>query len=295
MAPPDGGDGGVDACAPASACTFVPGSPWLGPVAVYVGAGTPPACSGGYATTVFAGNDGLDGGPATCSQCVCGMPQSGGCTATTTLSFFTDSMCTAPCGMPETLMPSSCGSVDTNGCPSDPYVQAAVPAPHGSCTATGGDASAPPVAWTTSGVACGPTAPLSTGGCSGDDVCLLTPPPAFNLGLCLYQAGAGLACPGAYPTAHVLYATTDDSRQCTACTCDYAGACKPVVDVFGDMTCTNDLGATGSACFGLGSSGHYAASKNPVAATETCTVTPDAGTPTGTVTPASPTTFCCNL
>jgi hypothetical protein len=295
--------GKPDAPADASPCSTpfacVPAVPagWSGPVELYAGSDPPPPCGARFAGPTFDGHDGLDAGAATCG-CTCGAPQDAGCLSPT-LSFQLSTTCKAlgqPCAS-VTLSPDTCTLVDNTTKCANMIVDVSGPdaAPNsGSCPPMP-TIAVPQISWTAAGRACAPTQPPDQGSCPTGSLCAPTPSSPFGRSLCIVQTG-DVACPTTgYTAKQGFYASADDTRGCTACTCDAVTG----------VTCTGDVttySSTDQTCTGSPITHHLPFSCNPVqqrgdfqltltASGGACT--PSTVAPTGVAMATQPLTFCC--
>lgn len=284
-------------CPASQTCAPPPGNGWQGPVALYEGNASAPACAGSWTKSVLTGNDALVAGNASCAQCNCG-PSSGATPNVTDFFLYNSSAqgCNGVDCPSNGNAPSggagTCVSSAPPGCSSAVYADPACVMNPGTCTPSGGALMAPPPAWGINGVACGQATP-STTSCTGTaGTCVPTPPSTYNLGLCIYQAGLPSSCPGPYPKMHVLYQAAKDTRNCSACSCVYAGLCITNTEYCTDSACTqNCIGIPNATC-GTITQGSYLRINAPTVQDDYCT--PQGGALDGGVVPATPTTFCCN-
>src|ERR1019366_9094755 len=79
------------------------------------------------------------------------------------------------------------------------------------------------------------------GGCAATAQCVAKPSAPYG-GPCVYQAG-DLKCPSGYPTKHLYYKGTVDSRDCTACTCGApsGGSCTGSISLYSGPSCGGSL------------------------------------------------------
>ena len=282
------------ACQPAFLCASAAPAGWSGPVDLFdADVGAPPACAAPYATLAFDGTADPIAPPATCG-CTCSPPSTASC-GNVTVSFFFDSSCKNPCaGSPVTVTP---GGACVTGCPGALTMRASLPTATGGTCAGNASTSLPPIGWGHTARAC--AAPMSDapGGCGAGALCVARPTTPSPSVLCVWRSG-DVACPGApYSVRSVYFTGVNDTRACTACTCDapggltcaasqistYAdGECpsNPAGSIVGDGGCVSAPGSTSVVRAGPSSPSGSGCTPNPVSAT-------------GTVVPTGPTTVCC--
>ncbi len=275
------GDGGV--CAPMAP------SGWMGPVALYTGAGTAPACAGG-ATSLFDGMGMLMAPPATCSSCSCDAA-SVSC-ATPVVSIYEAPSCSGTAST--TVTPATSCTMEAQLFAA--MVSVAPPALSGCAPGTSTPTLTPP-SWGMVARACPVT---GTGGCSGTESCIPARPSSTSV--CVMQPGTATACPAGYPSGpQTFYTGVNDSRGCSACTCSTpSGAtcaiASPAVDTYQNPGCgTPDaMLSANNSCTTVAGDLYL-----ELVATPTLTGAPSCvaggGTPTGMATgdPATATSFCC--
>ncbi|MFO0554828.1 MAG: hypothetical protein U0271_41005 [Polyangiaceae bacterium] len=303
----------------------------FGYAAVFHGSmGQDPACPDGTTMEVYGGNDGLTNTTATCSACGCGTP------AWTDCEFLSGDIATggsdydpvkpgiqpirvrdAACGVGATnfitlTVPSAWDGTCTTGadeappgltnCPGgvcNQSVEVAAAKPTGgTCNTTGGAPTGPTPTWTQAVKACRAETGLT--GCSGGQTCVPRPATPYVDRICIGKAG-DQTCPGVFTDKVTSFGAIDDSRDCTACSCNAAtgGSCKLTVGVYADNltdTCaTQDTTIESGKCSTLTSNPRVKgrnATLMTAPAGGSCTVA-GGGTPTGAVAAASETTFCC--
>ncbi|HSN98295.1 MAG TPA: hypothetical protein VLS89_08350 [Candidatus Nanopelagicales bacterium] len=129
------------------------------------------------------------------------------------------------------------------------------------------------------------------------------PPPGFRQ--CIMHLvpddGSGVQCPADYPDLHVFYASVEDERACTECTCTQTAPpqCEVLFSTYQDQTCGQVLLSTvvatnPTACWDIASP---TATLGSMAATWTMnepgSCEPSGGASIGEVKPKGPRTFCC--
>ncbi|HEY2511320.1 MAG TPA: hypothetical protein VGI39_10710 [Polyangiaceae bacterium] len=286
-------DCGDPACQPAFLCAAVAPAGWSGPVDLFdADSGVPPACASPYAAAAFDGTADPIAPPATCG-CTCNPPSSATC-GSVTVGFFFDSSCKNACtGTPVTVTP---GGACVTGCPGALTMRASPPAATGGTCTGNASKSVPPLGWGHTARACAPGTTDAPGGCGAGALCVARPPAPFAPALCVWRAG-DLACPaGPYAVRSVYYAGANDTRDCTACTCDASGqTCSaaqistyadgecpsnPAGTILGDGSCVSAPGSTSVVRAGPSSPSASGCTPKPVSAT-------------GTVVPTGATTVCC--
>jgi len=148
------------------------------------------------------------------------------------------------------------------------------------------------VTYANSYAACSYDGPSDTGGCTSGAQCVQSP---SNGKTCVYQTG-DVACPPAtYTSKTLFYATIDDTRGCSTCTCTAtAGTCTGTINVYNVAGCGGSPIATistNSACTAT-SSAKSAVATSLTTNPGTCGNNGTGG-PTGSVTSTSPVTVCC--
>jgi hypothetical protein len=310
-----GGDSGDDGGLACGTCVEGAAAMWTGPLLLWVGSDQKdaPPCP------VSAGNRSYEGyggpqAPTDCGTCMCGSP-SGSCTLPTTMTANAASCALTSGSTPHTSFdPSSgwTGACDSNEaipsgklCGGVDCVQSLTIGPlavtESGCTPSQPPAQIPPT-FTTFGRACSsqqwPSCPNSTA-----DLCVSDPPSGFHV--CIgFDSVADTPCPLVpgypYQEKFVFYSGFDDTRSCSACTCDApAGStCSSKLSIYTDGACSDlaysaTVDATGPVCHDLpaGSPLGSTAASPPTYTAGACS--PDGGVPSGAATPLMPATFCC--
>ncbi len=289
----DDGDGKIDCadedCA-ARTCLGEAPDGWSGPVALYVGADKPPACSGDYAQAAMRGGTGASGDPAQCSTCTC--TASSGCASylsfgAATQSDCSDAACVATADTGCVELSSSCLS----GSGSSFYLKTQLPPGIGGCEPSAQTPTITDPTWEQNVLACAPADTLRRGGCSPGNVC--APQGPFAGPYCIVQQG-DVACPaGPYSDKRVYYTAINDTRDCSPCSCD--SDCSYSWNVYddADTSCGSALASKTSAgeCVPVTpSSGKV---RVGVAITGSGGCTPGGGTPEGSAQADTPFTACC--
>jgi hypothetical protein len=302
----DGGDSGsvlmnLITCGTNERCAPAPPAGWTGPVTLYQGAPDAgvPSCGTGYQSApVFQGNGGLVAAAASCTACTC---TPGGMCSPPELTFYSDPMCSTPCGTPESLAEGVCVPASA-GCTS---FQIASPTFTGTaCAQAGGSRSGASPSWSLTANACTTASPPVPGSCPSGQLCLPSPEASQIAGFCVEQSGE-VACPAsAYSVQHVYFHGASDTRDCSVCTCTTTS--QPACSIAGggfpypDSTCEVPAAipfVVPTRCAPtttFDSAVAFEISDNMLAMQPaTCMAAPGGGQPTGTVTTTSPTTFCC--
>jgi hypothetical protein len=291
-------DAGVEAAPPprcATACLSIP-APWQGPLAIFEGMGSPlpasPACAAPYPTLSYEGHASPDAGPAQCS-CTCGAAAGVTCGGAT-VTFYSDTACTKPCGTPATAPERTCTKLDATGCAAPHFTVSAQEPTGGSCTPAT-TKNVPVATWQASVRLCATSATPGAVGCDAGAVCVPASASPFEAQTyCVFQGGVQ-TCPAAFPVSHVYYAASADTRDCSPCSCSSPGGATcsgATLDTFGTTSCTNLVNyfPVPSACARLPGV-HAALLDGGVASGGACT--PDGGQATGSFSATTPTTVCC--
>jgi hypothetical protein len=295
-AAPDGPLFDPDACSGANTCAPIAPAGWQGPLVLWAGSGTPPACDSFY-LPFFSGGTGLSAGAAQCT-CSCGTPAGASC-GPVTLQFGT-SNCTTACGSSGGAMsvtPGMCTSVQamTTACGTGAGANILGSTATGGACVPDGSVIVPPAQWATQAVACTPSA-QSPAGCAAGEQCVPAPPTSFQTGFCIVKAGTN-TCPPPFTNQHLYYADFSDSRGCSPCTC---GAPSGVdcnagahASTWGNAQCAAnpglDLTPLPVACATFGTS-HYL---KITTAPDGGSCAPDGGASTGAAMAQDLTTVCC--
>jgi hypothetical protein len=289
--------GGGFACAPA----VPPG--WHGPYELYAGSTPPPGCGAGYSGPLLDGYAGVSASPATCG-CACG-PSTGVQCSSPNLTFYSSS---TTCSLAESctaapLVQGACTRVDvSSACLSMLGVVMSLPqsvASQGSCAPVPTQ-DVPPPSWATLARACGTAEPQVQADCAGAGVCVPAPSSPFKAAFCIEQSGALATCPAAdgsvgYSSRFVYFATIDDTRACSACTCGLVtgASCSGSVTQFqsSDGSCGN-----GQIVYPLGQTCDPVQQPADLELSVTASggaCAPSPSGPTGSATPSNAMTFCC--
>jgi hypothetical protein len=239
---------------------------------------SPPPCGANWSGASSALHDGLQAPDAQC-DCACsaivacsvqGTPVSGAAPCSTS----------PPVGSPQTFLSDQCEAIshtfDLN-------------VPDASATCMAAQTVGLPIGWSRNAVACASSIAGSPP----------SPDPGFTL--CVRYDG-DVACPsGPYSKRAVEYASVNEMRECTACTCEHPSniSCGDggTWTVYTDPSCTNiwDDGAgvyvAPGSCRGP-VAGAQSAKYHAASPSAACAVS-QLGQPTGSAAPLQPTTFCC--
>jgi hypothetical protein len=266
---------------------------WTGPVVLWEGSGSAPACGSGF-NPVYDGGGSAPTTTATCS-CTCGSPTGVTCSAPV-LSFNAKNNCHGmACGM-VSLSEGACTDVGSAGASCGSLSAGSSTASGGTCAA---DASTtvPPWSWGSLAEACKPSA-LSGPACGAGGQCMQLLPSPFEAHVCVLMQGTS-GCPGGgYDISRVYYGGAQDTRGCSSCSCGSPATgvdcnANAQVVLWSSTGCdagTTLVSALPSSC------------ETPVFKTQgaTFTTTPTGGTctpvggqATGGIVPQDPTTICC--
>ena len=154
----------------------------------------------------------------------------------------------------------------------------------------------PEPSWSEAAV-CEPEAEPRAGGCAEGNTCLPLPENAdFVQGICVWQAG-DVDCPEGFEEKFLLSDSDDsftDTRDCSACGCEFGGQCSAQTDVYTDAACAF-LGVTithtSGGCTTIPGDQTGAALLWSVGPVGGCT--PTGGATGGVVPDSAPTTVCC--
>lgn len=285
--PPPSCDGNF-ACVPA-----VPAG-WTGPLELYSGSQSPPACTTDFAQSV-GGFDLLQAPPAMCG-CACGA-------STITckppvMDFFNSMTCGSSVACASVfLTPGQCTTVDERSACNVPLMDITL-LPGGqsmSDCAPQGTVAVPAYTWGLQARGCESTIAPAQVDCGSGQICAPKPEAGFDHQLCVGHAG-DVACPGGgYGVKHRFFTSVVDTRACSACTCGppSGGSCDFSVTSFtsSDLTCSGGAITYGSStkCAGVAQPADFRLTMFPT--NGSCG--PSTSAPTGTATPTGPVTVCC--
>ncbi len=197
-------------------------SGWLGPVVLWSGAGTPPACEGAWATSALDAYADLSAPAATCTCGDCG-PSTGESCAPIEATFWTNATCSgAPCGSASL---TTCTDVMNGSCSdSVSYTTATSPPTGGSCAP---QTTVNPLtsSWGLNARLCAYSDAQAVGNC-GPDTNLVCPSASYGAHVCIYTEGPS-SCPSPYDSPSTFYQSIAESRSCV-CTCSApsGGSCS---------------------------------------------------------------------
>jgi hypothetical protein len=289
----DNCDGKIDCADPVCqgagyACTVAAPNGWNGPVAWFNATGdTIPSCAGPYATQASGGHAGINAPQAQCS-CGCTGPTNVQCNQVG-VNYYSDTNCqtnVGGAGLPTNFCVNTGSGSSVSG-------QAQATAFNGTC-GTNPSKTLPSISWANSESVCTYNAPTDTGGCNSGALCMQQPTGGAYAKACVWQNG-DVACPGTpYTQKSVFYASVDDQRNCSTCTCTAsAGTCTAQVTVY------NAAGCTSSTFIGIATDGscHQFAGVSAIAGAisvnpGTCSAGTTGG-PTGAASATGPVTVCC--
>jgi len=148
----------------------------------------------------------------------------------------------------------------------------------------------PPVQWTSAATMC--AAPARGGDC-GEERCTAEPPEGLESSLCISRDGEN-ECPGGdYTQRSVYYRSNEDTRTCSACTCDGAASCGGELRTFNDFGCPAG-GGTGfplNSCEQMPVSADYSVGASVTGNAANCSAADV--TSMGEATPTGAVTVCC--
>jgi hypothetical protein len=196
-----------------------------------------PDCPGDFATPIDLGGSGPQGAPAICSACSCSVPDTA-CTAT--LSAYRNSRCDMRPNVATPERGSGC-TILSGGFAPRSYLASAPSLDAAACAPVGGEATVPPLSWTTRARVCAMTS--AGDGCAHGGRCAPSRADVpFLGGICVWRDGEH-ACPAGYDDRHVFAQTPVDTRGCTPCSCGQLSAtCTMTTTLFSDFSCTDAVG-----------------------------------------------------
>jgi hypothetical protein len=224
--------------------------------------------------------------------CTCA-PVGGSCTGAHTLTVATDATCTTgtvtrTLQVPEaqcTAIPGGSVAVPNSG-----YAKLTPPTPPTSCTPSvaGGPSTAP----LTDGRTC--AVPAVGAGCNRQQVC--APRAAGELALCVTAPGK-TECPADFPNRQSAGTGGDDTRACSACTCEPT-PCATSATVYTHQNCntgggnrTQTLSADGE-CTAFSDTNFGEAARFTATSTSGCAIDAESA-PSGALTLTNERTICC--
>jgi hypothetical protein len=221
------------ACAGGGTCASAAPAGWSGPFAINTA--SPPndgqLCPPGWDAGPFGGI-GLDAAAASCNcDCV-----AGAASCTISVSYYGDQGCTTP-----VITGASDGGCDDLATGMGHGFVRAVGMPTGASCTPQENYVVPAATWATASVMCAP--PVVADQCA-DGPCVPPPPPGFADAWCVVADG-DVPCPaGPYDVRTVMASGVDDTRACTPCGCDLAGAvqCTGEIVEYTDLFCIVPVG-----------------------------------------------------
>lgn len=275
------------------ACADPAPSGWTGPVIVKDGADA--ACDGAFSEELFRGGAQPSFEPAVCSTCSC-TTSSVSCGPASASVAITDAgacdlACTSTKSVPDggcvTFGAADVGAACVGGVPMFASATALAGAWSGTCEPSAQTPSKPAASFSDSAVVCGP--PGVGAGCDEGRGCVQT----AEGQRCIAHDG-DIACPAGFPQRTLRFATLDDTRDCTPCSCA-DGSCDGALEAHASADCSGAMSGdkpTGAAsCDALGTGAALSLRYLPDASASACSAVPS--TPTGDVVGASPFTVCC--
>jgi hypothetical protein len=182
------------------------------------------------------GRNDFEAKPPSCAECACGPPEGMACERALVL-FGEGQNCGGTVVLHRALANSCTLPVLPAAAQRGARWQA--PAEGGTCEARAlGDSIVPPLTWRRQALLCADG--LQGAGCRSG-ACFPRPAAPFHLGTCVVRDG-DVPCPAGYPHRAFYYADSDDTRDCTPCSCAQpAGAsCTGSVTVSTDLVCSTD-------------------------------------------------------
>jgi hypothetical protein len=277
-------------------CTDAPPAGWAGPLAYWDAvAMTRPSCAGNYTGAATDLMSGISAPPATCG-CSCSGSGPEVCGNAPGGLWDGNGSCNVAC--PGAVSVQNGGACLPTGCnPATTIVSASFPKLAATGLTCNGNLAkmVPAVSWSTLARTCAFSLPSQEGGCGASKLCVTAPTSPFG-GPCITQSG-DLTCPNGYPTKHLQYAGANDTRGCTACTCNTTpGTCTGGITFYATNNCQMFVGqiSLGTNCSAVSSQpvGSMAANGNFfLFPGGSCAA--NAVSPNGTATEAMPTTICC--
>ena len=255
------------------------------------GSAIPTGCSGAYAQNVAPGHAGLTAPPAQCG-CTCPLSQAQNTTCPLlSVGGYSQNACNN--GTLGQTLSASTTCADFGSPQGSLFATEGAPTSQGSCGTPNPSKTLPSLQWASSYAACGYTANDGDGGvCEAGNHCIQAPSSAFASKPCVAQTG-DVACPGApYTNKTVVMTGDDDTRDCSACSCNAAGgSCSATMTGYFQSAC----GGSGTS-LSVGSctgSGVSIVSVNANIQTNAATCSSAGGSAIGMATATTPVTVCC--
>lgn len=240
----DSGTGGtMSTCRAGKYCIAPVPKGWVGPIAAHdsLRGGDTPLCTGAYSRKEAPLHARADGGAHACT-CSCRLPDGLAC-GEATVELFTDDACGGGANATLSRFPSgqnTCFSVAKPTAQAYGSVRLASIAPleAGSTCAAVAQVDIGKATWADTLTGCLADAPPTP--CGAETFCTPAPPPAFNLGICIYVEGEA-TCPQGYPGRYIRYRELTDDRTCAECTCGLpSGECDPYVQLSAEPSSCDD-------------------------------------------------------
>lgn len=300
-------------CAPSVKCVPPIPAGWFGPVALWRGSGsdTPPSCTdSGFPSAryplLYAGDATSPTGG--CPDCTCtGAPSAATAHCETRVQFFKDSACSSSNQQmigtgekPGYVVGTSCTTINLDTSQFTPVLYSHDPAyaVDNSCSPQPtGSKSLPPAVWDLTLRACDLP---KFGGCD-QGMCIQRVAGVFDKSVCVYQEAA-VDCPNADFPIQFVYYNSNDTRDCSDCTCAASGLACPdsatVGDWANDAQCLSGSSNTvpptpGCGSYTGGSSVNMKLSNAAVTEVGTLACTGQGSQVVGSVTKGQAVTFCC--
>jgi hypothetical protein len=300
-------------CAQSVKCVPPIPSGWFGPVALWRGSGsdTPPSCTeSGFPSArfplLYAGDDPSVAG--ICPACSCsGAPSAATARCETRVQFLRDSACSSsnqqmlgPDDKPGYVVGTSCTKIDLDTSQFTPMLYSHDPAyaVDNSCSPqqpTGQRAFPSPI-WDLALRACDLP---QFGGCTSG-MCTKRADGVFDRSVCIYQEAA-VACPMTDYTLPFQYFNSNDTRDCSGCTCAASGLECPTSSTVGDWASDTQCAVSSNIVPPTPGCGSYTGGASVNMKLSNATPVP-VGTPAcvaqgggivGSVTKGQAVTFCC--
>jgi hypothetical protein len=214
------------------AFTCVAAAPRDWQVVAYAEAAQPPSCPSGFGASADV-KSAVTGGTAAACDCACG----GSCSAGLAVAAGD-----ASCSVSHALgVKSSCSSLVASGNTFDTGTNAKLVPPTTPVCAANPTVSIPALK---DARVCAPP-PRVGAGCSNGNVCV--PRLGNTFSACVAKSGVN-ACPTGFALGHLAGTNPNDTRACSACTCD-STPCTAQAKLYNDGACTGapDLTLNGSA------------------------------------------------
>jgi len=180
-------------------------------------------------------NEGLNASDATCG-CGCTTTQPSCTTGNLTILAGSNGMACNNQANQTDPATTSCTATNPNFATNNAGISVTGPAPSGGSCAANGTKMVPAVTFAHNGRTCEYTG-MTGGGCTNGNVCAADPKPFVA---CIAQKGMQ-ACPTGWPVQHLVGSMVTDTRDCSACTCQFnAGTCTGTATFYSDSQCQNN-------------------------------------------------------